>query len=391
MKQLRILTTVHSANPGACLFTEITNKNLTTILPDYDVKTLDFSPRKWMYFEMSRMLKFHPLNPLFNIKRHLMMNRFYEKYACLDKPTAIYPIGYSGMVNFIRKQNYDALVVGMVVWDIKTEQKQITNFPNIFWLSDKIEAVKIAYATSGHRSDLSLVYKHLPDIQRILNTYSIIGVRDHITYEIVMDSKVNDQVPVYRIPDPTFLYDIQPTNAEKILKANGIDLERPILGVVFYGKPEFSRQLCEYYRSIGFQTVATSMYNPYADVNLGDVLDAHEWADTFRYFSFCVTDRFHGTVFNLKTNTPFMAIEPYIPKTIKNSKIFSVIQDFEMQDCYMDVFQPDFKMSEFLERAEAIRLNWETDYKPMVTKKLAEMRQISLDFLQEVKKIISQQ
>jgi hypothetical protein len=388
MKSLRIMTTVHLANHGACIFVDALYRTLVRNLPGYDIRTLDYLPRNWLYHEWLRALKPQPKSLTFNLRRFLQSEKFQRDHLHLDKPTPFYPVGYEGMVHFLAEQRYDAIVVGMVIWDI-TELPQIPRFPNAYWLSEKIPSTKIAYAASGHRSRAPLIQKNLPRIRKILSSYRLIGVRDQITWEMVLDSKVHQEVPVVRVPDPSFLYEHRATRAGEILEAHGIDLDRPVLGVLFYGKPDLSQELCRFYRSKGYQTVALSLYNPHADVNLGHILTPYEWADAFKYLTFCVTDRFHGTIFCLKNNIPFISIEPYAPEGIKKTKIFSLLDEFNLTECYMDVLEPDFKMREFLEHAEDLREMWRKNFRQLVSGKLEEMENRSMKFVDQVKALLA--
>ena len=387
MKSLRILTTVHLANHGGCIFAYSLYQILTKNLPGYDIRTLDYLPRNWYFHELARALKPQSHALTYNLRRFVLSEKFHNKYLNMDKPTAMYPTGYDGMVDLLTKQQYDALVVGMVIWDI-TDLPQIPQFPNIYWLSEKIPSKKIAYAASGHRSQAPLIQKNLPVIQRILSSYALIGVRDQITWEMVLESKADQVVPVFRVPDPAFMYEDQPTGVRQILAAHGVDFNRPLVGILFHGKPEFSSELCQFYRSKGFQTVAYSMYNPYADVNLGHLLTPFEWADTFKYLSFCVTDRFHGTIFCLRNKIPFLSIEPYAPNTSRNSKVLSLINDFALPECYRNVYQQEFEMQNFLGHAEDLRASWESDFSPRVARKLDEMQTNSLEFIEKTRSIL---
>ncbi len=389
MKSLRILTTVHFANPGACLFSEAIEKNLAQSLPEYDVRILDYVPRNWYYYELARILKIHSRIPAYNIQRHLVSERFYRQHTHLDKPSPFYPIGYDGMVRYLSSQAYDALVVGMVIWDL-VDKFQIPKFPSIYWLSEKIPSVKIAYAASGHRSLPEFIERNLPDVGRILSSYALIGVRDQLTLEIVLKSGADRHVPVMKVPDPTFLYDVQPTNVDELLRLHGVDSQRPLAGMLFYGKSDFSQALADHFHRQGFQTVGFSLYNPFADINLGHVLSPHEWADLFSRLSFCVTDRFHGTAFSLKAKIPFISIEPFAAESARNSKVNSLLEDFGLSaDCYRNPYSPSFEISEFLAHADELRFAWERDFKPRVQSNLVEMARRNQDFLSRIQQILA--
>ena len=387
MKTLRILTTVHLANHGGCIFTYSLLQALMKNLPDYQVRTLDYLPRNWYYHELARAFKPQRKGLSYNLQRFLLSERFHRQYLHLEKAATIYPAGYERMVRLLTKVKYDALVVGMVIWDI-TDLPQIPRFPNIYWLSEKIPSVKIAYAASGHRTQFTLLRKNSADIQRILSSYALIGVRDRITWEMMQECKVDLVAPVYRVPDPAFVYEGRKTRVKEVLAKHGVDLKRPILCVLFYGKPEFSAELCRHYRSLGYQTVALSMFNPFADVNLGHLLTPFEWADTFKYLTFCVTDRFHGSIFCLRNNIPFISIEPYAPRTLANSKIYSLLSDFDLQACYSDVLQPDFNLGEFLGHASDLQSAWQSDFAPQVRGKVTEMQTLSQEFINKIKTVL---
>ena len=57
------------------------------------------------------------------------------------------------------------------------------------------------------------------------------------------------------------------------------------------------------------QLVGIGQFNKFCDLNFSDVLNSLEWATCYQYFDFCVTDRFHSTIFSLKNKVPFLVIE----------------------------------------------------------------------------------
>jgi hypothetical protein len=251
LRKLRILTTVHLANPGACIFTEALSHALEETLPDFDVQVLNYLPRNWFFYEFARALKPNLKQPLLNIQRYLVSERFHREKIKLDKNVLTMPASYQGMVNFLEQQGYDALVVGMVVWDL-VKKPFIPRYPNIYWLSEKLSAKKIAYAASGHRSDMLLFKENLPAIRKTLNSYSLIGVRDQITHDMVLGAKLDSDIPVMRVPDPAFLHELEWDSeaAKKVLENNGADLSRPLVGFIFHGNEKLARELADFYHAI---------------------------------------------------------------------------------------------------------------------------------------------
>jgi len=383
MKTLRILTTVHLANPGACIFIEALTKALQTTLPDYDVRVLDYLPLKWYFYELARAFRPNSKQPFLNLQRYIKSEKFHHDSLLLDNSIFTMPNSYDGMVRFLSRQSYDALVVGMVVWDI-VNKSFIPRFPNIYWLSDDIPAKKIAYAASGHRTDFNLFRQHLPEIRRSLNSFSLIGVRDNITYQMIQEAGLETHIPVIRVPDPAFLCDSDSPKIQELLEEAGVDLTKPIVGFMFYGNDVISKRLAKHFHAMDYQIVSLSMYNPYADINLAHLLSPHEWASIFPMMVFCITDRFHGTVMCLKSKTPFISIEPYKPLTPENSKIQSLLKDFDSLDLFMDEYAEDFSFDQFLEKIRFISQHWDKTYKPRIEKKLASVYATHHDFQQKI-------
>ena len=252
-------------------------------------------------------------------------------------------------------------------------------------------SIKVAFGSTAYQGDLQLYEKYKESIRESLNGFNLIGVRDDFTLDMVKKVNIDKKIPLLKIPDPTFRLDIDKTEVDKILVENGIDLDRPILGMLVYGKETFSQRVRKYFKERDFQIIALSMYNGYADVNLGHVLDPFQWADVFKHLTFCITDRFHGTVFCLKSNIPFIGIEPQpIPIVCeKNSKIYSVLKDFNMLECYYDIHGEKFDIDEFLQKSSELLNSWDKKYKDHVTRKVQEMRDRSLDFLRSMEKVIT--
>ena len=53
-----------------------------------------------------------------------------------------------------------------------------------------------------------------------------------------------------------------------------------------------------------------------------------------------------------------MAVEPYSPKTLGQSKIYDLLKDFELTACYRNPFLSGFALNEFLSACEEIEVHW---------------------------------
>ena len=131
------------------------------------------------------------------------------------------------------------------------------------------------------------------------------------------------------------------------------------------------------------------MFNPYADINIGHQVDPEEWAAFYKQLTFCITDRFHASVFCLRDDVPFVAIEPYQPKSLLNSKIYSLLKDFGIEKiCYQNTYLPEFDLDRFISTCDQVESNWKADLSDGVRSRLHMQNQSQKEFLELVKQQI---
>jgi len=372
---VRILTYHSVTNNGAVLQAYSLSQALSRALGEHDVKIMDYLPGALRCNEFFKMFKPLPKVPLFYMKRYFLFRRFVRANLDLDRTM---PAGANldRMVDFVDARDYRALVVGSDnIWRI-SEAALSPKFPNIYWLSERIKAKKIAYAASAYGSKPALVTRHRETLRRCLNSFDLIGVRDKFTLDLVQGCGIDPDIPVWEVPDPTFLYDIKETGAGQKLTDLGIDLDRPILGILIFGRAELSAKIRDYYKSRGYQIVALSMHNTCADLSLGHLLNPFEWAEVFKYLTFCITDRFHGTIFCLKNQTPFISIEPHPIDSVQKSKIYSLLSSVDVLEAYADADAGDFQADAFLARGAELLKTWD-QRKARIAEGLEALRQRS--------------
>lgn len=385
-KKIGILTYHYLTNPGAAIFASSLCRTLREYFPNFDVEILDYRSRDFGLYELLKFAKIHRKVPLFYIRRYLKFQQFGTREFCYSE-TKLLITSEKKLMKQLTGGDYAAVITAMDVWNI-SDILYLPKFPNIYWLPSPIQAKKIAYAVSGYRSNETIVKKEMGKINTLLNSFDLVGVRDAYTQDIVKKANLNADVTIEKVPDPTFLYEIKETGVRNVLRQHGIDLNRPILGMLVSGKDKISRQIRKHYKAKGFQIVALSMYNPFVDINLGHILDPYEWAEVFKFFTFCITDRFHGTIFCIKNGIPFISIEPDPLPSLRQSKIFALLKDFELLDCYVDVYDKEFIVEEIFGSGDRMVSDWETKYLPGIDKKISEMKERNLRFLTQIKEVI---
>lgn len=383
MNKIGILTGI-DANHGSCVFNSSLYKLIKNLSQENDVHFFDFLNPKFRLNEFLRSLKVNKKIPFYNFRRAITLSKFTNDEIPVEM---LFSLNYDNLCKELISRKHTTLIVAKVVWDISNDSPY--EFPNIYWLSKKIHSKKIAYAISGHRTDLAIFKQHKNKILETLASFHLIGVRDNMTQTMMEEACVDKVTPVYRISDPAFLYEPKYIEPESLLKRYRISTDRPLLGLLYYSKQNISGKICEHYHRKGYQIINFNMYNPNADINIGHLVTPDEWAALYKQLSFCITDRFHGSVFCLRENTPFVSIEPFAPKTLLNSKIFSVLQDFGIDNlCYHNTYLPDFNVDRLLSICEYLESNWQKDLSESIHSRLIVQNKAQLVFLMKVKKQI---
>lgn len=384
-KKVRILSFHHIPNSGAFLFAYSLLNIFKQELQGFDVKLLNYKSKRLAAYEYAKRYKVFQKVPLFYFRRAQMWAEQIQSFLDVDADLPYFSGEKSLQQLFAKK--YDALVVGMDVWCI-TQGSERPKFPNIYWLPEKTNIPKIAYGVSAYESDPKLVQRSSKEIGKYLNGFDIIGARDSFTFQMIRDHRNRPDGIVEQIPDPAFLYQVGGTQVVEKLRSAGIDLTRPILGLLMFGNKKLSAEIRAHYKSRGYQIAALNMYNSAADFNLGHILTPFEWAEAFRYLTFCITDRFHGSIFCPKNKTPFVGLEykQSLPKS--QSKLFDLLGSFGFESLYFNQTDENFTPERFLAHAEEVKNAWQSNFAPHIDPQIETRKQAHFDFIAKVKNYI---
>ena len=380
--KIRLLTFHFIHNNGAAMFCYSLWEALKSILPEADIEFLDYRPLGMHLNEELKAFKLMRDIPFFYWQRNKVFNRFIKSHLPLGKR---YPILTTPRQFFrsLKLSVEDSLIVGMDVWCLSSSRERAP-FPDVYWLQDG-QYKKIAYAVSAYKSQFLKVNQYSMQISQYLQNFQLIAVRDTFTRSLVMKLNYDPAGVVLKVPDPTFLFRLNPEHVKQKLIESGVDFKKPIAGVLLFGQEELMQAVYQYFHARGYQVVALSMYSHYADLNMGHILDPFEWANTFAHFKFCVTNRFHGTLFCLKSQTPFLALQTELLEARENCKILDLLRDFSLEDAYMNIHDGQFGIKNMLDRIDYLQENWSTSYSPLVAAGLEEMRIRSLQSLELLK------
>jgi len=382
MAKIRILTFHRAVNNGAVLQALGLLHLLKTRFPRGDVRILDYQAPRLALYDFLKVFRPEWGRPLFNYRRYRMIRQWVSERLDLDRSLSRFS-GYRSLVRQACELNADLIVVGSdCIWRLG-DALFWPRFPSIYWLSDATTCRKASYAASAHPTAWAAAEPHADAIQRVVDSYDLVSVRDEATAEML--GRCGVAADVCRVPDPAFLCPLEETAARGKMVRAGWREDAPTCALLHYGKHRGVAQIAAHLRRRGYQLVGLSMYSPYVDVNLGDVLDPLEWAEALRLADFCVTDRFHGAVFCLRAETPFVAIETAPGAASKKHQLLS---DFDCLECWLDLSAADYEPAVFEARLRDLTERWEAAVVPKVRAGVAEVRAQSAAFADRIEALL---
>jgi polysaccharide pyruvyl transferase WcaK-like protein len=281
--RIGILTYHYSINEGAMLQAYALLHACREVFQGHSVELINYEPIRHAFRDFTHVF-YRPVSYARFAREFRRWRRLREfKYQKLISPDSASCSSDSleQAVRFLNHQNYDAILVGSdEVWKVSSQTSR--TFPNLYWLPGVLKARRFSYAASAHKSDLGQLSQETREtLKACLERFEKISVRDASTEAFVKEC-LEANTPVWRVADPTFLVD-----------AFVSDPIEPI----------------RHFKQMGWRTVAISSHAREADVNLADELDPLVWTQIYRHCHFCVTQRFHGAVFAIRSELPFVAVD----------------------------------------------------------------------------------
>lgn len=354
MGKIGILTFHRPPNDGSALQALSVFKIIRSLFKDREVEVIDYVPGRSLLAKMRRGRSFLSVrNPRAGYNGFLSASKkrnFVEGNLVLSKEH-IETSDYREAVGKLRGR-YELIFVGSdTVWECINDG-YAPPIPNIYWLPEPMNCKKIAFAASANRTNVeSITSGQRALLAGSLRSFDLIGVRDEVTYDFALALLDGDAGKLLRVPDPTFLLEIEKTSVASILEKCGIDLGRPVLGISLSDKAVF-KGLADRYRAKGYQILDLLYQNPYADATVTGKVNPMEWAGMYKHLTFCITDRFHGTVFSLKNLTPFMTVD-WNPSYVHSvSKTRSLLKDFDLMDHHLNFFDFHNDIESIVRKAE---------------------------------------
>jgi hypothetical protein len=322
MKKIGILTFHRANNYGAILQAYSLYKKVLNMDTKNNVEIINLNLRKREIhdFKKYNFGRFHiRFKSLINYYR---MKKFIKHQMKLSSLKLIDSLEEG--IEYINQQNYDVVITGSdEVWKTNNELP----LPNIYWLPNSLNCKKISYAASANRTPYGLYPEEVKKkLREYLEDYICVSVRDEHTKMLI--STMTDQ-DIHIVSDPTFLINFPEIDIEKKIVRAGIDLSKPVIG--FMGT---NTELVNLYRSnFGSQFEYVSFYQHLGNTKFIGNLNPLEFVQVFKYCNLIVTSFFHGTVFSILNEKPFISFEMKEYGDME-SKIHYLLKEANLTDRY---------------------------------------------------------
>lgn len=322
--------------------------------------TIDIGKYDWMdYFIeflkyiikciLKRKTSRPPMPPVEYQKCELALRRFVAKNIRVTtvRTRKIYP-------SVIKKYDFQTLIVGSdQVW----RPRYTANIYNMYLNFAKGHKVKkIAYAASFGVGKWEYTLLQTIRCRYLVSKFDAVSVREDSAIYLC---RKNLRVSAEHVLDPTLLLTSEDYN--KLIE--GIAIQSPKLFAYFLDSSEkkitFMKKIADYF---GLQIEFKS-----AGPKLGKSDSIEQWLANFRDATFIITDSFHGCVFSIIYNKPFLAVSN---PSRGHDRMASLLSLIDLDD---RIFAEDSLDVATYEK----RIEWDN-----VNTRLEELRQKSLKYLQ---------
>ena len=136
-------------------------------------------------------------------------------------------------------------------------------------------------------------------------------------------------------------------------------------------------EIFNHFRKKGYQIISLGYFNSWADISLYK-LTPFEWVNVFKYFSVCLTDTFHGSIFSAKAKIPFVTVDSDQTYNKYESKTLSLMKDLDLLNNYYNLLSEGNTTEGLIAKIERVQKQWSEEKQLLLDKKIKNI-QISND------------
>ncbi|MFS1554564.1 polysaccharide pyruvyl transferase family protein [Acinetobacter radioresistens] len=373
-KKIAILTQPLHTNFGGTLQAFALQKTLISL--GYKVETLNYN---WKQFsDLKKILSILKHKVLCNKSTFPFFGKELKAIEMEHKKFIQKHINYSknlsschDLKHYIESQNFDAVIVGSdQVWRVAYSPRIESFFLDFLVEKDNIK--KIAYSASFGIDEWQFNEIKSLEIKNLVKKFNAISVREKSAVNLC---KQYLNIEVQHTLDPTFLLEQQ-----EYLKLLNLEEKRiKNLGNIFVyvlDKNEIKEKII---KSISEKLGKKIFYNQpekntkeayfISDLEPYIYPPIESWIKSFFDADFIITDSFHGTVFSIIFNKPFISI---VNKERGASRFESILSQLNL----------NHRMVNNISEISSELLFDEIDYR-IVNNKLADLKYESIDFLKK--------
>lgn len=270
--------------------------------------------------------------------------------------------------NYIKRNGYEVIIVGS---DQTWRPKYSPNIYNYYldFLEYNSKIIKIAYASSFGTDKWEYSEEQSDNCKRLIKSFDAVSVREQSG--VNMCKNYFDLIAEW-VADPTLLLSI--SDYKKMFKKTSLKQNR-----LFNYVLDKEKQKQDFIREVA-NILNIETYTNQPTRSLDDVCDydnienyiypsIEDWVQSFYDAKFVITDSFHGTVFSIIFNKPFLAV---VNEARGASRFYSLLEYLGLEDRLItDVSDFNYNL-----------LNQEINYNE-VNDKLKIFREKSLQFLKD--------
>ncbi|WP_081461298.1 polysaccharide pyruvyl transferase family protein [Halalkalicoccus jeotgali] len=392
MVRIGILTFSNNENRGALLQAYCVKQLLEQEIEGSTVSVVDYRTKSKERSRRFNIFAKHPkkLPTLLNRIQDFRICENFAQNTLFEDTDQLITNDHGEAVSWLEEKNYDLIITGSdEVWKIRSKREGIHKytrpnrpFPNLYFLDPSLSATTASYAASSNTTIPDRLNKYeRKTMERHISAIDFVSVRDHHTKELLSDFGIKN---VRKVPDPTLTVDIPiRSNSSRILKKNGIDVDKPVLNVHSEEHPAI-RRACKYYKNKGYQIISTRS-SPYADINMMGKVDPFEYYSLYNLCDLVLTTSLHSTIFSLKNGTPFVTIDTNEIYRDIESKTHSLLRDFELLERHVPVSSHSRLLQE--DQLEKYEMGLDQDH---VKSKINKMRKDGRKYIQSIGQNINQ-
>lgn len=201
-------------------------------------------------------------------------------------------------------------------------------------------SIKIAYAASfgvTHYPD-----NLLKEIKPLLGKFNAISVREKSGVEILKKAGIKNSV---LMPDPTLLLDTD--NYIKLIEDRSQNTNSDCFFYVLQKNQTTINDIYQHFKKDNQNRVIHSCKIKHS------VLGIEDWLIHIKNSQLVVTNSFHGVIFSIIFNTPFIVVPIEGHLTGMNDRIITLLEKFELMDRIVEKFD-EMKINELTHR----EINW---------------------------------